>query len=242
LSGDGPGPTPARRFCLLTTGRTGSTSLLDALAAHDDILVPAKLVDSADNELVHPECVSRYMRELSRMVGARIDAPEALIEAFFRLGEGHAYVGFKSMPNRHRDLAAFVGRSDIRFIILTRADVAATVASFAVALERTTWRRRGGPQERWTFEPRHRPQVLDLLDYVLQSGRLLADVPHAVRLSYEELCEPSFSCPPLDLFFRRTVRLGEPKPPLRAADYVTNHEEFESFIAQAVWRQRATIA
>ena len=52
-----PAVNHAKRFCILTTERTGSTSLGDALAAWDDVVVPGKLVPSVDNELLHPDFV-----------------------------------------------------------------------------------------------------------------------------------------------------------------------------------------
>ena len=39
-----PAVNHAKRFCILTTERTGSTSLMDALAEWDAVVVPGKLV------------------------------------------------------------------------------------------------------------------------------------------------------------------------------------------------------
>ena len=48
------------RFCLLTTGRAGSTALMDAIAAGDDVTVPGDLIDCRDHELVNPEHLERH--------------------------------------------------------------------------------------------------------------------------------------------------------------------------------------
>lgn len=226
----------AKRFCLLTTGRTGSTSLVDALASWDDVVVPGKLVPCVDNELVHPEFVGGYMKQFGELAGRAIDDEDVLIETFFALGSHAGYVGFKSMPYRHRRWEDFVSRRDVRFIVLLRRDVAATVASFAVAQQTGSWRRRGGVPEAWTFRAEDRVRVWDLAAYVRATNEMLMAVPSAIQLFYEDLCDPSFSSPELDEFFARPVRLGAPNPPVRTEDYVTNHAQFARFVDTALKR------
>ncbi|HYR07482.1 MAG TPA: hypothetical protein VEQ60_06930, partial [Longimicrobium sp.] len=167
----------AKRFCLLTTGRTGSTSLMDALASWDDIVVPGKLVPCVDNELVHPEFAASYMEQLGQLAGRAVDGEDALIETFFALGAHAGYVGFKSMPYRHQRFEAFVSRRDVRFIVLLRRDVTATVASFAVAQQTASWRRRGGVPDAWTFRSEDRVRVWDLAAYVRATNEMLMAVP-----------------------------------------------------------------
>jgi len=224
----------AKRFCLLTTGRTGSTSLVDALAAWDDVVVPGKLVSCVDNELVHPDFVASYMRQLGKLAGRAIEDQDALIGTFFALGDDAGYVGFKSMPYRHRHFEAFAARPDVRFIVLLRRDVTATVASFAVAQETGSWRRRGGVPDAWTFRSEDRVRVWDLAAYVRATNEALMAVPSAIRLFYEDLCDPSFSSPELDEFFARPVRLSVPNRPVRTEDYVTNHAQFARFVDTAL--------
>jgi hypothetical protein len=224
----------AKRFCLLTTGRTGSTSLMDVLASWDDVVVPGKLVPCVDNELVHPEFAAGYMRQIGELAGKAIDDEDALIETFFALGADAGYVGFKTMPYRHRRFQAFVARPDVRFIVLTRRDVTATVASFAVAQQRGSWRRHGGVPEAWTFREEDRLRVWDLAAYVRATNEMLMAVPSAIRLYYEDLCDPSFASPALDAFFARPVRLRAPSAPVRTEDYVTNHAQFARFVDTAL--------
>ncbi|MBN1209540.1 MAG: hypothetical protein JXB05_32110 [Myxococcaceae bacterium] len=224
---------PPRRFCVLTTGRTGSTSLMDGLAAWDDVLVPHKLFTCVDNELLHPDHGETYKQRLEALSGRRIRSRGELLERFFAQGSAYRYAGFKSMPNRHPRYRAFIEREDLQFIVLVRADVAATVASFLVALRTGSWRRAGGAQAAWTFRREDRSAVLDNLLYVHASHAQLAQVPGAIRLTYEELCSPAFHSAELERFFGRPVQLRAPRPPLTTADYVTNWPEFEAFIHAA---------
>lgn len=224
----------AKRFCLLTTGRTGSTSLMDALASWDDVIVPGKLVPCIDNELLHPDFVAGYMKQFGEIAGRRIDDQDALVEAFFALGSGAAYAGFKSMPYRHRHFDTFAARDDIRFIVLLRRDVPATVASFAVAQQTGSWRRRGGAAVTWTFRAEDRLRVWDLAQYVRATNEILLSVPRAIRLFYEDLCDPSFSSPELEAFFARPVRLHAPSAPVSIEDYVTNYPQFARFVDTAL--------
>ncbi|HJQ37517.1 MAG TPA: hypothetical protein VKB93_10290 [Thermoanaerobaculia bacterium] len=221
---------PRRRFCLLTTGRTGSTSLMSALAAREDVLVPGKLFECPDNELVHPSFVRGYME----WFGAR-DAGE-LIERFFEWGT-ERYAGFKSMPNRHRDYREFIRRTDIQFITLVRDDIASTVASFILAMRTNSWRRSGGEQvHTWTFTEADERLVAGNLKYVYTSRLRLQAIPNAIPLVYEELCDPRFRCDALDEFFERPVRIHDPRPPLHASRYVTNWTELEQFIERTLAR------
>lgn len=228
---------PQKRFCLLTTGRTGSTSLMNALAEREDVLVPGKLFDCPDNELIHPDKLHDYIKAFSKLSGKRVGGAGELIDGFFEWDSRAAYVGFKSMPNRHRDYADFIRRPDVKFIVLTRADVPATVASFVTAMRTGSWRRYGGGQtSAWTFRQEDRKLVLGNLGYIQACRRMLAAVPGAIRLSYEQLCDPAFSCAELDEFFGRPVRIKNPMPPTDAAEYVTNWPEFSEFIHTALAR------
>lgn len=226
---------PQQRFCLLTTGRTGSTSLMNALAERDDVLVPGKLFDCPDNELVHPDKVRTYMDIFAKLSGKNVSGAEELIDGFFEWDSRAAYVGFKSMPTRHRNYADFIRRPDVKFIVLTRGDVPATVASFLTAMHTGSWRRYGGRQPAaWTFRQEDRKLALGNLRYVQDCRRMLSAVPGAIRLSYEQLCDPAFSCVELDEFFARPVRISNPMPPTNAAEYVTNWAEFSEFIHAAL--------
>ena len=224
-----------RRFCLLTVGRAGSTALMDRLARDPDIAVPGKNMSCVDHELTHPARVQAHAAAYAGLCGRQISTVEQLIDCFFAVNRDAAFAGFKTMPNRHKDLAAFVARPDIRFVTLTRRDVTSTVASFLMAMATESWRRSGEPQTaRWRFDAdRDAQAVLGNLRYVVRSDAQLERVPNAIALAYEDLCDPEFSSAELDGFFGRAVRLDDPKPPTSGESYVANWAEFRAFVEEA---------
>ena len=142
-----------RRFCVITVGRAGSTSLMDRLAQYPDVAVPNKNIECIDHELMHPARIQAHAAAYAKLCGRAITTPEELIDCFFGFNSSAAFAGFKTMPNRHRDLGSFTARPDIQFITLTRRDLASTVASFVMAMTTESWRRYGEPQTaRWTFD------------------------------------------------------------------------------------------
>jgi hypothetical protein len=223
-----------QKFCVLTVGRAGSTALVNRLAREPDIALPGKNIDCVDQELVHPSRVKAHATAFASLCGTPVSTVDQLIDCFFTVNAGSAYAGFKTMPNRHRDFDRFVGRPDIRFITLSRRDIASTVASFVVAMATDSWRRDGGAQNaRWTFDPkRDGAAVAGNLRYVLNSMAQLEKVPDAIALAYEDLCEPKFTSPALDAFFGRPIRLDEPKPPTSGRGYVANWSELCAFIEE----------
>lgn len=226
-------PSPdSRRFCVLTVGRSGSTSLMNFLSRFNDIALPCKDVDCVDNELLNPDSVARIAGEYAARCKQPIRTPDELIDCFYRIHEAVPYAGFKSMPNRHADLGAFAARQNIRCITLVREDIASTVASFQLAIHTGSWRRFGEPQTaRWVFDPaRDGQRVLSNLAYVLQSNAALRLIPHAVALTYEELCDPAFSNAELNQFFGREVRIDNPRTPTHGSSYVENWDEFAAFV------------
>src|SRR5690349_18869039 len=220
------------KFCVLTVGRAGSTALMDRLARYPDVALPGKNIDCVDQELVHPARIGAQAAAYARLCGTTIATVEELIDGFFVYNAGAAYAGFKTMPNRHKNFERFVSASDIRFITLSRRDVASTVASFVVAMATDSWRRDGGPQTaRWRFDAgRDAAGVIGNLRYVLKSAEQLRQVPGAIALDYEDLCDPSFSDSRLDEFFGRPIRLDQPKPPTSGESYVLNWAEFREFV------------
>lgn len=228
------GPRGLQKFCVLTVGRAGSTALMNRLARESDIALPGKNIDCIDQELAHPARVQAHAAAFARLCGVPISTVEQLIDCFFAANAGSAYAGFKTMPNRHHDYDRFVRRSDIRFITLSRRDVASTVASFVVAMATDSWRRNGGAQTaRWTFDPkRDGAAVAGNLRYVLNSMAQLETVPAAIALAYEDLCDPKFASSSLDAFFGRPIRLDDPKPPTSGRSYVANWAEFCAFVEE----------
>jgi hypothetical protein len=230
-----------RKFCVLTVGRAGSTSLMNYLEKFDDIAVPGKNIDCPDNELVHPHQVANYMKQYSQLCCTPLVGQNALIDGFFQHNANYRYAGFKSMPNRHPDIGTFTHRNDVRFITLIREDIASTAASFLVAMATGSWRRYGEPQPtKWTFcRMQHERPLLGNLAYIHHSHALLASIPRSIALTYEELCRPDFSHAQLDEFFARPIRMENPRGPTTGQSYVENWEEFSAYVAAAVQRLAA---
>lgn len=222
----------ARRFCVLTVGRSGSTSLMNFLGGFPDVALPCRDTDCEDNELLHPDRAARYAQEYAKLCKLPVRTRDELIECYYRYHAASAYVGFKSMPNRHRDFDAFTLRPDIQFITLVRDDVASTVASFLVAMNTGSWRRFGEPQPaRWVFDPaRDGRRALSNLGYVQQSNTALRNIPGAIALTYEMLCDPAFNDAALNEFFARQISIVNPRPPTHGSSYVENWDEFCSYL------------
>jgi hypothetical protein len=215
----------------MTTGRSGSTALIEALAS-DDVLLPSQLFDCPDSELLHPKRSPDYMRWFSGKLQRKILSSNELIDAFFAWPTEANFVGFKSMPNRHNDYATFAARKDVQFITLVRDDVASTAASFRMAsLRRGQWLRKGEEQtQRWTFTERDVPPVFGNLFYLLTARALIERIPGAIPLSYEKMCAADFRNDALDHYFGRHIRLANPRPPVSASSYVTNWDVFVRFV------------
>lgn len=228
-------PATGRKFCVLTVGRAGSTSLMESLEKVPGIAVPRNNVESEDNELVHPRHLARYMADYARLCKREIKSQPELIDAFYELNAQAPWAGFKSMPNRHGDFAQFTARKDIQFITLQRRDVASTAASFHRANETGSWRRHGEPRpDSWTFDAaRDGDRVKANVAYIFQCRRLLAAIPGAIHLEYEDLCDGKYANKALDAYFGRPIRLLDPKPPTDGSSYVTNWGEFRAFVDAA---------
>ena len=224
----------ARKFCVMTVGRSGSTSLMEILETFQDVAVPSRNVKSEDNELVHPRDAKRYAAEYAKLSGRAVRRQSELIDTFYAVNDAAAYAGFKSMPNRHPDFAAFTARKDIQFITLRRRDVPSTVASFLRAGETGSWRRHGEKRaDTWRFDPqRHGEAAKNNVAYVRASHEQLGSIPGAIHLFYEDLCNPEYANPELDEFFGRPVRLINPKPPTSGQSYVENWDEFVAFLGK----------
>ncbi len=72
-----------RRFCVLTTGRTGSTALMNRLQRFDDIALPNRNIDCPSNELLHPRHIGNYIKEYSRLCKRSITTQDQLIQPPF---------------------------------------------------------------------------------------------------------------------------------------------------------------
>jgi hypothetical protein len=228
-----------KKFCLLTSGRAGSTALMDRIALLPEVAVPGKDIDCRDQELTHPKQRRRIAAAYAELTGRPINTIPELVDGFYRYHAGAAFAGFKTMVNRHPDIADFVRREDIQFIVLRRKDIAATVASFMLAMEQGTWRRDGGqPRTTWTFSAENAGRVASNLEYVMSSNRVLGSVPNAILLDYESLCRTDFGEERLDAFFGHRIRLSAPKPPTDASSYVSNWDAFTAFLRERLEQRR----
>lgn len=223
-----------KAFILMTTGRAGSTALMDALAKHDDIAVPSKQIDCIDNEILNPAMVKNYIPFYQKFQEKPINTEIELINCFYQSNAKSAYAGFKSMPGRHKSLNLIFNTPAIQVITLSRRDIASTIASFIIAIDEKTWRREGSQQEfSFTFDNNYKDRVLGHLKYILDSQAVLSQFPRAIHLEFEDLCEDSFSNHQLNQYFGRHIQLENPKTPINAASYVNNWESFKEFIVQS---------
>jgi hypothetical protein len=235
--------TEPSKFCVMTTGRSGSTALIEALQA-DDVLLPGDLFDCPDNELLHPKRIRDHLRWFSHRLQREISTSSGLVEAFYSWPTEAKFVGFKSMPNRHKDFAQFIDRTDVRFITLIREDVPSTVASFRLAmLRRGQWKRKGEAQtQSWTFTEKDIPQVFGNLVYILMAQHLLRTIPRAIHLRYEQICAPDFTDEALNEYFGRQIGLTHPRPPVCGSTYVSNWRVFSRFVEQTADQIEAAIS
>jgi hypothetical protein len=235
--------TEPSKFCIMTTGRSGSTALTEALQS-DEVLLPRDLFDCPDSELLHPRRIRDHVRWFSRELQREIATSSALIDAFYSWPTAAKFVGFKSMPNRHRDFSEFTGRKDVQFITLIREDVPSTVASFRLAtLRRGQWKRQGEAQSQsWTFTEKDMPPIFGNLVYILMSQHFLRTIPDAINLRYEEICTPDFRDEALDEYFGRQIRLTNPRSPVSGSTYVSNWDVFSRFIEQTSEQIKAAIS
>ena len=105
------------------------------------------------------------------------------------------------------------------------------LSSFATARLTKAWRRHGeATPTPWTFTPENIHDVAGNVEYIHESWLRLNAVPNPIRLTYEDVCEPGASSPELDEYFKRPIRLDNPKGPTSGESYVTNWDEFERFV------------
>ena len=92
--------------------------------------------------------------------------------------------------------------------------------------------------ERWTFSREMEKRVLGNLAYLRRCFGLLNMIQNAIPLYYEDICNPNFSNPRLDSFFGRPIRIEMPQVSTHGRDYVTNWDDFNSFVRNASKRLR----
>jgi len=222
-----------RRFCLLTSGRAASTSLMQALAAHADIGVPEKQLKCPNNEIYSFMRADRYWAAYTLLAGFPVHDELSLAAAFYASNQTMPFAGFKTMPNRHRHLQRMINEHDIQVITLVRRDIASTIASFIAATDSGVWVRAGETQtHRFHFGREHERRVDSHLSYLVQCLRLFTQIPGVIALDFETLCDKTFSDTKLDGYFKRPIHLTSPLTPIDGSHYVENWPSFTRYIQQ----------
>ena len=221
----------SQKFCLVTPGRSGSTSFMEVIEGFDDVAVPNKNIDCANNELFHPRFFVRYKNQYEDLCKCKIKGHQELMEQFFLFNKDFSYAGFKIMPARHRRERGFFNREDIQFIVLVREDVSSTVASFVAANLSNSWERKGEKRKK-----RFRIRGLDYLMvwgntlYIRRNLEVIKKISNPINIRYEDLCDPGYRNLELDNFFNRQISLKNPRPPLSGEEYVENWKSLQRFI------------
>ncbi|MEM9367874.1 MAG: hypothetical protein AAGD07_17925 [Planctomycetota bacterium] len=221
-----------KKFCLLTPGRSGSTTLIRAIGNRPGVALPSRDISSCiDDELVHPARLRQTSKAYEALVGRPIPDGNALVDTFFEVHQSDAFAGFKSMPARHEPYESFLRTEGLHFIVLTRDDLPSLVASFHVAKRRGTWRREGEEHEfRWRFTRDQIPGLRATTEYVRRSVELLKQVPNPIWIRYEDLVSPGFQCIELDAFFGSPIQIESPKGPVSGSSYVSGWNDFQSYV------------
>ncbi|MGR9090674.1 MAG: hypothetical protein ACU85U_08870 [Gammaproteobacteria bacterium] len=222
-----------RKFCVITTGRAGSTSFMNALAAPDDIAVPGKQVDSFDHEILRLRTPDRYWQSYAALSGIPVTDELSLVRAFSHSNAGAQFAGFKTMPNRHRFLQQMLDEHGMRMICIYRHDVPSTIASFIAAFDAGSWRREGERQSHQVFSGGKLATRADAhLNFLIRCTRLFARLPGAIKIAFEDLCDPDFANAALEEFFERPVCLPKPRPPVDGSTYVENWPQLVRDVAR----------
>jgi hypothetical protein len=221
----------SKKFCLVTPGRAASTALMNVIADSDVVAVPNKNIECPNNELVQHRFVKKYKKLYAELSQTPIKTNRELINQFFLYNQQYAFVGFKTMPLRHKDDPGFFLRDDIQFIVLSRNDIPSTVASFLHARKANTWNRTGG-----SYQGKLGVGWFDKLlmwgnvRYIRDSLAVINKIKKPIQISYEELCSPAFSNAELNELFGRTIKLDNPSRPTSGEAYVENWDEFKRFV------------
>jgi len=221
----------SKKFCLITPGRAGSTALMNVVEGFEDIMVPNKNIDCPNNELVQQKKVKQYKHLYSELTKTNIKLNRELIDQFYQYNRDYPYVGFKTMPMRHKDDPDFLLREDIKFIILTREDISSTVASFIAARMKNTWNRTGGrTQSKLVIRGVYKLMVWGNIIYVRNSMNALGKIKSAINVKYEDLSSPGFNSLELNEFFGRSIKLENPAKPTSGKEYIENWEWLERLV------------
>lgn len=228
----------AKRFCLVSPGRAGSTSLMRAFSAHRDIAVPG-----GNGELLNPRLRKEFADFVARKTGLAPDSPHALLEQFFAAGESAAYAGFKLIPLQYHEFDGLLQRTDIQFIVLTRKDLPSLVASWFIAKRFDTFRLGSrAVVKQITFGSEWQADLRRHIKTIVGNLDRIGRISGAIRVEYEDMCKPAFACTDLDSYFGRRIVLRDPRPATDARDYVRDWENFSQFVLTEVEHARSVVS
>lgn len=222
-----------KKFIVLGTPRTGSESFVRALHRVPGLSTPANSTDLKQSELLNPRFISNFISIYSLKLGIQLLTQSELINAFYSVNSSSPYAGFKTFYSHVQDFGALTLQRDIQFIVLMRQDVASTMASLMVALDRGCWGRCGeSHKSAWRFSVDRIPQLQKMVEAHHKAMSALIEVHNAVVVRYEDLCSNGFSDSRLDSFFGQEIAFVDPKPPVSGASYVVNWDDFRSHVAE----------
>jgi len=224
-----------KKFCVLTTGRAGSTSLMNVLEEFDDIAVPNKNFECQGSELLHPIDAKRHMAEMSKLTEKPIRTYLELIESFYHFNRDSAYVGFKLMPNAFKKCRSFLQSEDITFIVLVRDDIPSLMSSLYMSLKYKTWIRTGEKQKRTSkIRGIDKVRIRMFVRLYCRTIKIIDAIKPSIRIRYEDLVQPDFNNIELDGFFNRHIQLNRPLKPTSGADYIENWEWLKETVERGV--------
>lgn len=222
-----------KKFIVLGTPRTGSESFVKALQQVAGLTTPANSTDLKQSELLNPRFISNFTSIYSLKFGIQLLTQSELINAFYSVNSSSPYAGFKTFYSHVQGFSALTLQPDIQFIVLMRQNVASTLASLMVALDRGCWGRQGeSHKSAWRLRSDRIPQLKALVERHHEAMSALIEVPNAIVVRYEDLCCEDFSDSRLDSFFGQRIAFVNPRPPVSGESYVVNWDDFRSHVAE----------
>lgn len=194
-----------QKFAVLTTGRAGSSSFVQALHQIPGLVTPANSTDINQPELLNPRFRADFFSIYSGLCGRNLKTELDLIEAFYAQHQSGLYAGFKALYSQVSSFDLFKNRSDVTFVVLLRRDVVSTIASLMVAMDRGCWGRRGeSHRSAWRFNPVRLHELNALVVAHHAAIDALLRVPNSIVITYEDLCRERFADSRLNAFLGLT--------------------------------------
>ena len=228
------------RFTVLTTGRAGSNSLMQSIQAIAGVATPMTHSPISSSELLNPQLLEGFYEFYSAKTEVDLKTERELIDAFFLCNSGARFSGFKALYSQLPCLDLLARQQPLTLIVLLRRDVASTVASYMVGIDRGCWVRKGESHSSgWRYNPSRKSEVCKHVARIRVGIERFLGIPGSIVVAYEDLCSETFSNPKLNSFFSDSVQIDSPRPPVSGASYVSNWGEFKAVVAACWWQWRA---